>query len=416
MEELNLLKYNRHWEKAFRYGYGKKRTIFEKLAGLIDTKQIVELAGLRRTGKTVLFFQLMDYLVGKGQNRFSIWYFTFDEGEINLDDLFQKFSIETEINFKKEKVFVFLDEIQKLENFQSQIKVYYDLYPNLKFFISGSTSLFIRKKTWESLAGRITSLFLYPLNFREYLRFREREEILEKPALFMAEIEKEFEVFLESQFVETAMMKTAEEKREYMLSIAKKIIFEDIPQIFPVENPEILWKISRAVAQEPGMVINLQNLSDDLGISAKTLSKYLFYLEESFLVKKIYNFSKNLLTSEKKLKKYYLASPSFSAAVSDFIEKGKLAENFVISLKNYQFFWRDNYGHEIDFVDVSDSKIVPIEIKYRNKVLPGEMKNLLIFAKKFKTQKAVLVEKRVIKETIKYKDLEIERCPIFFLS
>lgn len=416
MKELNLLKYNRHWEKDFRYGYGKKRTIFEKLADLIDTKQIVELAGLRRTGKTVLFFQLMDYLVGKGQNRFSIWYFTFDEGEINLDDLFQKFSIETEINFKKEKIFIFLDEIQKLENFQSQIKVYYDLYPNLKFFISGSTSLFIRKKTQESLAGRITSLFLYPLNFREYLRFREREEILEKPALFAAEIEKEFEVFLESQFVETAIMKTAEEKREYMLSIAKKIIFEDIPQIFPVENPEILWKISRAVAQEPGMVINLQNLSDDLGISAKTLSKYLFYLEESFLVKKVYNFSKNLLTSEKKLKKYYLASPSFSAAVSDFIEKGKLAENFVISLKNYQFFWRDNYGHEIDFVDVSDSKIVPIEIKYRNKALPREMKNLLIFAKKFKTQKAVLVEKRVIKETIKYKDLEIERCPIFFLS
>lgn len=410
-----MLKYNRHWEKGFVYPYAKKRDIFEKLVDLLPKKQIIELAGLRRTGKTVLFFQLIKQLIETGQNPFSIWYFTFDEGEVDLDALFQKFSAETQLNFKKEKIYIFFDEIQKLDNFQSQLKVYYDLYPNLKFFISGSTSLFIRKKTQESLAGRIISLFLYPLNFREYLRFKEREEISEKPALFAAEIEKEFEVFLESQFIETAMMKTVEEKREYMLSIAKKIIYEDIPQIFPVENPEILWKISRIIAQEPGMIINLQNLSDDLGISAKTLSKYLFYLEESFLVRKIYNFSKNLLTSERKLKKYYLASPSFSAAVSDFIEKGKLAENFVISLKNYQFFWRDNYGHEVDFVDASDDKIIPVEIKYRNKVLPREMKNLLIFAKKFKTQKAVLVEKRVDREIIRYESLEIEKCPIFFL-
>ncbi len=416
MKELNLLKYNRHWEKGFVYPYAKKRDIFEKLANLLPKKQIIELTGLRRTGKTVLFFQLIRRLVEAGQNPFSIWYFTFDENETDLDALFQKFSAETELDFKKEKIFVFLDEIQKLDDFQSQLKVYYDLYPNLKFFISGSTSLFIRKKTQESLAGRIINLFLSPLNFREYLRFKEKEEILKKPVLFAAEIEKEFEIFLESQFVETAMMKSSEEKREYTLSIAKKIIYEDIPQVFPVENPEILWKISRIIAQEPGIIINLQNLSSDLDISAKTLSKYLFYLEESFLARKVYNFSKNLLTSEKKLKRYYLASPSFSAAASDFVEKGKLAENFVISLKNYRFFWRDNYGHEIDFVDADGGGIVPVEIKYRNKISSREMKNLLIFAKKFKTRKAVLIEKRVVAETMKYENLKVERRPIFFLS
>ena len=51
---------------------------------------------------------------------------------------------------KKEKIFVFLDEIQKLEDFQNKIKIYYDLYPKIKFFLSGSSSLFLKKKKQEN--------------------------------------------------------------------------------------------------------------------------------------------------------------------------------------------------------------------------------------------------------------------------
>ncbi|MCG2700857.1 MAG: ATP-binding protein [Candidatus Falkowbacteria bacterium] len=416
MKNLNLLKYNRHWEKGFKHPYAKKRDSFALLAKYITKKQIVELIGLRRTGKTILFLQIINYLLVNKVNPFTVWYFTFDEESLDLDALLQNFAAQTQVDFKNTKVFIFLDEIQKLKNFQSKIKIYYDLYPNIKFFISGSTSLFVKKKTQESLAGRIQSFFLPPLNFKEYLYFKDKSELLKKPAALKPEIEKEFEIFLQSQFVETAGIDSADERKEYFISIMKKIIFEDIPQIFPIDNPDILWRLVKIIGQNPGMLINYQNLSREIGVSNKTISNYLFYLEESFIIKKIYNFSRNLLTSEKKLKKFYLASPSFSWAVSDFIESGKLAENFVASLNDYKFFWRDAYKHEVDFIDVNNNVITPIEVKYRNQFSKKDFKNLILFSKKFNAKKAVLFRKGLEKEKIKIQDLEIEQTPIYFIG
>jgi hypothetical protein len=415
MEEKNLLKYNRHWEKTFNYPFPKKREIFALLLKSLEKRQIVELIGLRRTGKTTLLFQIINYLLARHTNPFSIWYFTFDEEKIKLTELFQNFSRQTQSDFKKEKIYIFLDEIQKLPDFQNQLKVYYDLYPNLKFFISGSTSLFIKKKTQESLVGRIISFSLSPLNFSEYLYFKEKTEILRKPLVFKNEIEKEFEIFLESQFIESILIKETNERKDYFISIMKKIIFEDIPQIFPVENPEILWRILKIVAQNPGILIDYQGFSKEVGISNKTLSAYFFYLEEAFLVKKIYNFSRNLITSEKKLKKFYLVSPSFSWALTDFMDKGKLAENFVLSLKNYKFFWRDPYKHEIDFVEVENKGIIPVEVKYKEDIREKELRNFLFFSKRFKQKKAILLKKTLEEKKIKIKNLEIKETPIYFI-
>jgi predicted AAA+ superfamily ATPase len=411
----NLLKYNRHWEKGFYYPYNKKREILSNLLNYLDEKQIIELVGLRRVGKTTLLFQVINNLLDKGLNPLSILYFTFDEETPSIDDLLASYSYQTQIDFKKEKIYIFLDEIQKLSFFQNQLKVYYDLYPNLKFFISGSTSLFIKKKTQESLAGRVSSFFLKPLNFSEYLYFIEKSQILDKPLIYRKEIEKEFEIFLSNQFIESIEIKDSGKRKEYYKSIIRKIIFEDIPAIFSIENPEILWRVIQIIGQKPGMIIDYQNLSRDLGISNKTLSSYFFYLEESFLVKKVYNFSSNLLTSEKKLKKFYLSSPSFCTSISDFIEKGNLVENLVISLKDYNFFWRDAYQHEVDFVFLENSEAVPVEVKYKEKIYEREFKNLEIFSRKFKLKKALCLWKNINEEKINLKELIIEKKSIYFL-
>ncbi len=406
---MNLFKYNRHWEKSYRYPYEKRRTIFKQLITELNTRQIIEISGLRRTGKTTLLFQVLNYLLENKSNPFSLWYFTFDEEKLILDDLINTFSKQTQIDFKREKIIIFLDEIQKLPDFQNQLKVYYDLYPNLKFFISGSTSLFIKKKTQESLAGRIKSLFLHPLSFAEYLSFRDNSNILGTPLLFKSEIERNFEIFLSNQFIESLFLPDIASKREYYIGIMKKIIFEDVPSIFSVNNPEILWQIVRMVAQKPGILIDYQHLANDIGISNKTISSYFYYLEESFLVKKIYNFSRNRITSEKKLKRFYLASPSFSWALTDFLDIGYLVENLIASLKNYQFFWRDSYHHEIDFIEIDNNDmIVPIEIKYKEKLQLKELKNMFIFAKKFGCKKGIIYNKVIEKKSSFYNSPEIE--------
>jgi len=392
---MNLLKYNRHWEKSFRYPYRKKRKLFQQLINQLDTRQIIEISGLRRTGKTTLLFQVLNHLLDQNHNPFSLWYFTFDEEKPRLEELIETFSRQTQIDYRNEKIFIFLDEIQKLPDFQNQLKIYYDLYPNLKFFISGSTSLFIRKKSQESLAGRIKSLFLTPLSFREYLLFTDSLEILDNPMLFKAEIVKNFEIFLSNQFIEAISFPDINSKKDYYIGIIKKIIFEDIPAIFSINNVEVLWQIIRMIAQQPGIYIDYQNVANDLGVSNKTVSNYLYYLEESFIVKKLYNFSRSRITSEKKLKRFYLASPSFSWALTDFLETGFLVENLVPGLKNYQFFWRDSYHHEVDFVDIENDRIIPIEIKYRDRIRSKDLNNLLLFSRKFGCKKAIIFTKEI---------------------
>lgn len=405
---MNLLKYNRHWEN-YKYPYQKRRFIFKELANEINTRQIVEISGLRRTGKTTLLFQLINHLVENSYNPFLLWYFTFDEEKLKLEELIHSFTKQTQVDFKKNKVFIFLDEIQKLPDFQNQLKIYYDLYPTIKFFISGSTSLFIKKKTQESLAGRLKSLFLMPLSFDEYLTFKDSSEILEKPHMFESEIENNLQIFLNNQFIESLDLNNLNQKRDYYIGIMRKIIFEDIPSIFSVNNPEILWQIIRIIAQKPGLFIDYQNLANDIGLSNKTISSYLYYLEESFLVKKLYNFSRNRITSEKKLKRYYLASPSFSWALTEFVDIGRMVENLAASLKDYHFFWRDSYQHEVDFIQIEkNNSIIPIEMKYKKQIQPKELKNILLFAKKFDCKKAIIFKKGVDEKTTTFSLPEIE--------
>lgn len=402
--EVNLSKYNRHWEKGYIYPYSKVRNIFKEIAHSCDNKFIVELVGLRRVGKSTLLYQVINHLITKKKvNPFKILYFTFDERQPDIEELLNIYFTQTQIDYKKEKIYIFLDEVQKLKQFQNQIKVYYDLYPNIKFFISGSTSLFIRKKTQESLAGRVKSFFLPPLSFSEYLYFRERTELLDKPRLYEKNLRSEFEIFLTSQFIESISMKNRFERKDYFLSIIKKIIFEDLTGIFSFDNPQILFSICQYLAQYPGSVVNFLNLSRDLKISNKTLALYFSYLEDSFLIKKFYNFSRNLISSEKKLKKYYLASPSFSVSLVDFVSSGGLFENYIASQTHATYFWRDIYKNEVDFISVNDKKeFTPVEVKYKKEINDGDIKNMSLFMKKYQvgTGKIIYlgVEKKIIRK------------------
>jgi hypothetical protein len=412
---INLYKFNRHWEKGYYYyPYPKKRDIFKHLLASLEKRQIVEITGLRRLGKTVLMLQLINHLLEKKVNPFHILYFSFDENQLSIEELINQYTLQTNIDYKKEKIYLFLDEIQKLDNFQNQIKIYYDLYPNIKFFISGSTSLFIRKKTQESLAGRTIGFFVKPLSFFEYLDFIEKDEILKKPILYRLELEKEFNLYLQSQFIETIKMASFEEKRYYLNSIIKKIIFEDLTILFNINHPQILYQIVQYISQNPGGVVNNLHLASELKVSNKTIGLYLSYLEDSLLIKKLYNFSRNFFTSQRKLKKYYLASPSLSLALTEFIDQGKIFENYFISQNDWQYFFRDPAKHEVDFVVVDkNKKILPIEIKFKKEIKKEDLKNLIIFMKKYQLNKAYVFYYQPNQKTIKINNKKIVLLPYY---
>src|SRR3989344_3727012 len=324
---MNIEKHNQHWKEGFSYQFPINRDIFNKLSNNIKNRQIITISGLRRTGKTVLIKQLINLLIKEKVSRTNILYFSFDEEQPKIEEIINEFERLNNIDKNKTKVYVFFDEIQKLEDWQNQIKYYYDNF-NIKFFVSGSSSLFIKKNIKESLAGRSFDFYLLPLNFKEFLIFRNKQELINKPKLFQLELKKEFNLYLKRQFIEI-INENEEFISDYVKSVIEKVVYIDIPKVFPIEHQDLLLRLLKIIASNPGMIIEYETLGRELGINRTTLSNYLFYLEEAFLIKKIYNFSRNRITSEKKLKKFYLSSTSFFSYLSPETDESKLIENLV---------------------------------------------------------------------------------------
>jgi len=385
--ERALREFNPFWATPFKIEY-KNREIYEKLARYIKEPQIVSLCGLRRVGKTTILQKII-YELLKENSPDSILYFSFDDfGGLELYDVLDTFQ---EIH-KKEPKFLIFDEVQKLSNWAGKVKILYDT-KKYKIFVSGSESLFLRKGSLESLAGRIFEFEVKKLSFKEYLDFIGKAEMIKKPRLYDIELRIELSNYLFSGgFPELIEKKDKEFVRQYLkTAIVEKIVFKDMTKIYPIDDPAKLIAILDILVDNPGMLVDFSSLSQELGISRQTLSKYFEYLEMAHLVVKLYNFSRNRITSEKSLKKFY---PTFLSPVlvEESEEKmGKLIENTCVLTTDAKFFWRDKYKDEVDIILQPDKELIPVEIKYRNQ--PSQNKGLQKFLKKYKCEQALVVTK-----------------------
>lgn len=411
---INLAKYNFHWREGFSYGYDVKRGLFEELVKYADTKPVVGVVGLRRTGKTVLLKQLIDYLVENKVKRERILYFSFDEAGASLEKVISEYQARLGVELAKAgnggKLYIFLDEVQKLEGWQEQLKYYYDSFPDLKFFISGSSSLFLKQKAEESLAGRIFLFHLPVLSFREFLVLKGEGELAEKPELFKELLKEQVLLYVRRQFPELV---NADEGfiHLYVDSIVNKAVYEDLPKIYPIEYEDLLKRILYIVASNPGMITDYESLANDLGVSRITLTKYISYLERGFLLQKCYNFSRNLLTSEKKTKRLYLTSPSLVVDLWEEPEFGRVVENLVVSSSGAKFFWRSGKD-EVDCVLVRNGEILPIECKYRSSIRKRDLKGLLKFLTAFELSHGYVISEDIESEEI-IEDKKISIIPLW---
>ena len=380
---------NKHWKPGFKYGYEKKRVLFQRLVKFLEKRPIVGIVGLRRTGKTVLMQQLMDHLIDKGVPRRNVLYFTFDESVNSLEEVITEYLGTTGVDLGKDRVYLFLDEIQKLREWATQIKIYYDTYPNLKFVVSGSQSLFIRESK-ESLAGRIITLELPILSFKEFLEFRDKEHLTKNPKMFPSELESEFLYYLKRNFIEI-VNEDDEFSRLYLESIVNKVILGDIPTLFAIDNPEKLRTIFMAIVENPGMLLEYKSIAKSFSLNERTVERYVRYLSYSNMIKKVYNYSGSFIASERKLKKAYPAAPCFSLlGTTQSIPKN--VENSVALDPRIKFFWRTSTGKEVDFV-IKEEKPLPVEVKFKKEIPKKDLKPLRVFMKKFGAGSGVLLSR-----------------------
>lgn len=394
MDIINKLQFilketNLWWQdRDFKMKDYVSRAIFPQIEDFLKLRQIIALVGLRRTGKTTLMLKLVeDYL--KKISHTNILYFSFDDFSLlDLEDLLVAYrEIFPKLNLKTDSFLFCLDEVQKLKNWQEKIKRLYDTYPNVKMVISGSESLFLRKRSKETLGGRIFEFSILPLTFKEYLRFTKKENLINNIELYKEVLKQEYRNYLRiNGFPELVGIEDNLVIHKYLKeSIIDKILFKDIPTLFKIGNVEILGEILDIIMFSPGQIIDMTKLSKELKISRQSVSLYLTYLEKSFLIKKLYNFSKNLRKQKRALKKYYPAV-IFPSMVDNNLSV--CIENSLIWQLEAQFFYRDVYKNEVDIILVDEKKnFSPLEIK-TGKIETGGIAH---FLKKYKIEKGIIL-------------------------
>jgi predicted AAA+ superfamily ATPase len=383
-----LVELNPWWKGEFTLEY-KEREIYDELEKFVPVPQIIALTGLRRVGKTTLMLKMVEDAIRKGFNPRDILYFTFDEfRESQIREVLSQYETLMERDPSSGRYLVLFDEIQKVKDWQDQLKALYDRYQkHLKIVISGSESLFIRKGAKETLAGRLFEFKIEPLSFREYLAFKGTKY---KPiGLYEKDLARLFDEFIISEgFPELVGVKDKAVVRKYLReSIVEKVVFRDLPGLLGIRDVSTLESLLNILMEEPGQLIEISQLAGELKVSRQTLSNYLTYLEQSFLVRKLYNYSTGRRKVERKLKKYYPTVVSVDLLFRDGeLSRSKVLEWVTTVQLRAEFFWRDPYKNEVDLI-LTNRKPVPVEVKHGKIDLAG----LQAFMRKFKVEKGYVV-------------------------
>jgi len=433
MEIQTLVRFNEWWKTGnvpedLLEGY--KRPLYDEILKYLEDRQVLAIIGLRRVGKTTLMYQLIQNLLEKVKKEY-ILYFSFDEEQFDIEDVLETYrEFILKGNWREfDRIYVFFDEIQKVNDWQNKIKTYYDLYPNVKFIVSGSASLIIEKRAKESLAGRLYDFNLDLLTFKEFLSFKKLKipdleyrlfdefEKIEKDynnlILFESDLRTLFSEYLfKGGFPEIVDERDDKKIRRYIKnSVIDKIVYSDIPKIFKIEEPEVLIILLRLIANTPGLLVDYKGLGENLGKNRKTMARYFYYLQKSFLVILLSNFSGSFLTSARKLKKAYIIDTGIVNTLMDReIDDrviGMLVENLIVSKLKAKFFYRRNY--EIDII-IKDEEILPIEIKYQSRIDRKDFKSIVRFCKKFKLKRGIIITKDLLR-CDKNKGIEIQFIP-----
>ena len=360
-----------------------KRLIYNDIKKYLLKKHILLIIGPRQVGKTTILLQLYKELKEQKETAF---YFSLDDKDIlkSLDTHPEQiFNYIPPLN-KNKKTYLFIDEIQYLDNPSNFLKYLYDMYNDgLKLIVTGSSSFYIDKKFKDSLAGRKRIFTLSSLSFPEFVHFKERGELSEYintgnlPKIYKHELDKLMhEYLLYGSYPELVLESSIDGKKEILKELATSYIKKDIIDA-KLKSPEVYYKILQLLANQISSLYNTNNLSNILKLSNKSIEAYIYTMLKSFHVAKITPFFNNFTKEIKKMPKiYFLDLGLRNYFVNNFEpialrkDKGELFENFVFRrfYDNYDEldiqFWQTQKKHEVDFI-IQTQKAY--EVKYSEK-------------------------------------------------
>lgn len=372
------------------------RDLWKQIKPLISSSQAIVVTGIRRSGKTFLLRYIFDKVVSTNkifldlENPLTRRLFEEENYEMIKTNLEKQ-----GVGFTK-KAFVFLDEIQWVSAIPSVVKYLIDHY-QIKFFLTGSASFYLKNLFPESLAGRKFLFELFPLSFEEFIRFKEEKIVLPKFKEKTSEtiwkiIEPLWQEYLEfGAFPEVVLAKKKEEKEKLLDDIFTSYFQKEIEQLSDFRKTDLIRDFIVLLSENIGNLLNLTRFSSELGVSRLTLEEWLSFLRATYLIDLVPPFAQGKRVSIRKAKKVYFVDWGLAKKISP-ISAGQRFENLIfhlLRLKGRLSYYRKKSGVEIDFVLAKNKKKTAFEVKVKPTKKDGA--NLKKLSQELSIREAILL-------------------------
>lgn len=338
------------------------RQISSEIGKRLFTGKAIVITGPRQVGKTTLVNELL-----KNES------FLFLDG----DDPFVRNTL-LNINtaslktlLKGHKV-VFIDECQRIENIGITAKIIVDQIKDIQLILSGSSSFEVNERINEPLTGRKWSFELYPISFHEY---NEKYNLLHAMQNLQNRMIYGFY---------PDILNNPDDQVQLLKELVDSYLFKDILLYANIKKADVLFKLVQALSYQVGSEVSYNELSQLIGIDAKTVSHYIDLLEKAFVVFRLNSYSNNHRNEIKKgVKIYFYDNGVRNAVINGFDalnnrkDIGALWENFLMSERKKQnqygrkfvtgYFWRTTQHQEIDYIEEGYEEIKAFEFKWNPK-------------------------------------------------
>lgn len=395
------------------------RNIYSRLEKELETPQATVITGMRRTGKTTTLKYL--YKLVSSQNKA---YFDF-ENPLHRQ-LFQLQDYDSILNNLQrnhginphERVYLFLDEIQNYPPITNIMKYLHDHY-NTKFFVTGSSSYYLKNLFPESMAGRKLVFEMFPLTFREFLRFRSdqikikitppspnfKQKVHNKSYYMHSPLSVFYEEYLEfGGFPEVIIESDPVRKKELQKDIFKSYFEIDVKSLADFRDLEMLRNFILLLVPRIGSKIDISKLSSELGISRATISNYFTFLESTYLITRLSRYSSSIDKMLSGPQKLYFCDVGIASALGSLSSGQSLEQSIFQNLRTSHElnYYATSKGGEIDFVA---DKHIALEVKKH--AVPRDLANLhkRMTSAKIKEGYIITLDFQELLETIPAADL-----------
>jgi uncharacterized protein len=392
----------------------------------LDSGKIVALIGVRRCGKTSIFFNMINRLREQIEPD-RIVYINLEDDRIfppDLDTLNEMIEAYYELNpsGREKKIYLFLDEIQNVKNWEKFVRRIYDTL-NIGIFITGSSSKLLSAEIATALRGRTISYEIFPFSFSEYLRFRGIEVNMysSKSISYISNAFNDY--IINGGFAETINV-LPDIRSRILKNYADLIIYKDIIERHGIQNHTLMKHLIKYCFSNMATSASMNKLYNDfksqgLKLGKDTLFEYFSYLSDAFAIFSVPVFRNSVREEQRNPKKIYAVDNGFQSvfnvSLSDNI--GRLYENaaFLHLRRKSEEIYYFLQKQEVDFYCRTNNEKIVANISYdisRPKTRKRELDSLMEALNFFGCDKGYILTKDH-EETVKSQDKTIEILPLW---